>query len=217
MFVAEIESQTSKGYHTQLMAARHSINLRNCTAYMKKLFLVLALVTSCSNVPQANVEPKLHTIEPGRVFFADGKVSFVPPDGFRSLTSEEIARKFPRGDAPKDVFANETQSVSVGVTFSPSKVSSNQLNEAKESFEELLPRIVPGLQWQSKDIVEINGVKWVNLRFTSYATDTDIVNDMLVTSFQGKALIVSFNATVDEWEAAKPTLEASKSSIRIDQ
>jgi hypothetical protein len=108
-------------------------------------------------------------------------------------------------------------SVSVGVTFSPAKVSPSKLQELKEAFEQMLPKMIPGLQWQTRDFVEINGVKWAHFRFTSQAVDTDIQNDMYVTSFEGKALIFALNSTLSEYEAVKAMLDESKNSIRVRQ
>lgn len=185
---------------------------------MKWILLTLLLFVSCTLTPKNNDENNSSPIfEPNRVSFADGKVSFVPPLGFKQLTQEHIDRKFPKGNGPRHFFANETQSVSAGITFSPGQVSPNKLEELKEAFEQMLPRMSPGLQWQTREIVEINGVKWVHFRFTSQAIDTDIQNDMYITSFEGKALIFAFNSVISEYEAVKALLDESKSSIRIKE
>ena len=141
----------------------------------------------------------------------------MPPPGFQPLTQDQIEKKYPRGNAPKQVFANETQSVSVAVTFSPAKVAPNQLQELKEALEQMLPRMVPGIQWQTKDFVEINGIRWIHFRFTSHAIDTDIQNDMYATSFEGKGLFFNFNSVVSEYEKVKTILDQSKHSIKVKQ
>src|SRR5687768_9896455 len=122
---------------------------------MKWLLISLLALVSCTPGPKNNQSLLPEGSETDRVSFADGRVSFAPPTDFRPLTQEQIERKFPRGNAPKHVFANETQSVSVGVTFSPANVSPDQLQKLKETMEQTLPRMVSGIQWQTRDFVEI--------------------------------------------------------------
>ena len=150
-----------------------------------------------------------------RVALGDGRVSFIPPAGFKKLTKEEIAKKFFRGNPPQYVFANETSSTTVAITFSNAKVSPEQLPEYKEAMEAMLPRLIPGLQWLAREIVEISGREWFHLEMTSQAIDTDIHNHLYSTSFDGKALIFGFNSTVEEYPMMKEVLVKSAQSIKL--
>jgi hypothetical protein len=152
-----------------------------------------------------------------RALLAGGKVSFVPPAGFRPMTEEMIKFKFPRGNPPQHVYANEKMNVSVAISFSPQVLSPRQLAELKSAMEQTLPRLVPGLAWLAREIVEINGTKWVHFELTSHAIDTDIHNHMYMTSFDGKMLGFNFNSTIAQYEKHKEELARSRESIRIDQ
>jgi hypothetical protein len=151
-----------------------------------------------------------------RVKLGDGRVSFVPPAGFKQLTKEEIATKYFRGNPPQYVFGNESLSVNVSVTFSSAKVSSEQLLEYKEAMEKMLPRLIPGLEWLKRELIYLNGRKWCHLEMTSHAIDTDVHNHLYITSFDGKALIFGFNSTVKEYPQMKETLEESFRSIKLE-
>lgn len=151
-----------------------------------------------------------------RVTLGGGRVSFIPPAGFKRLTKEEIAKKYFRGNPPQYVFGNQSLSVNVAVTFSITKVSPQQLPEYKEAMEEMLPRLIPGLQWLSRELIDVEGRKWVHLEMTSYAIDTDIHNHLYSTSFDGKVLTFGFNSTVKEYPLVKETLEKSFRSIRLN-
>ena len=150
-----------------------------------------------------------------RVRLGDGRVSFIPPAGFRQLTKEEIARKYFRGNPPQYVFANETLTTTVAVTFSNAKVSPEQLPEYKQAMEAMLPRLIPGLQWLTREVVELSGRKWFHLEMTSHAVDTDIHNHLYSTSFDGKALTFGFNSTVKEYPKMKEVLGKSVRSIKL--
>ena len=150
-----------------------------------------------------------------RVSLGDGRVSFVPPAGFKAWTKEQIGAKYLRGNPPQYVFANETGAVTVAVTFSPSKVAPEQLPEFKTALEQMLPRMIPGLQWIAREFVTINGRKWLHLEMTSHALDTDIHNHVCATSFAGKALIFGFNSTIENYPKMKEGLLNSAQTITV--
>jgi hypothetical protein len=151
------------------------------------------------------------------VSLANGRVSFEPPTEFRAMTEEMIRFKFPRGNPPTYVYANEKLNVSVAITFSPQPLSPSQLPELKAGMEQTLPRMVPGLKWLAREIVEINGTRWVHFELTSHAIDTDIHNHMYMTSFDGKLLGFNFNSTIAQYEKYKDALVRSRNSIRVMQ
>lgn len=151
------------------------------------------------------------------VSLANGRVSFELPAGFRAMTDEMIRFKYPRGNPPTYVYANEKLNVSVAITFSPQALSPRQLPELKSAMEQTLPRMVPGLKWLAREIVEINGTPWVHFELTSHAIDTDIHNHMYMTSLDGKLLGFNFNSTIGQYEKYKDALAQSRNSIRIMQ
>lgn len=151
------------------------------------------------------------------VSLANGRVSFELPPGFRAMTEEMIRFKFPRGNPPTHVYANERLNVSVAITFSPQPLSPAQLPELKSAMEQALPRMVPGLKWLAREIVEINGTRWVHFELTSHAIDTDIHNHMYMTSLDGKLFGLNFNSTIAQYERYKDALASSRNSIRLTQ
>jgi hypothetical protein len=153
-----------------------------------------------------------------KVVFADEKVSFVLPVGFARMTEEMVDKKYPRGNAPQHVFANERTTVSIATGFTPnSNLTVEQLPQFKEFMEKTLERNVPGLQWIDRGLKEINGIKWVHFEFQSNAIDTEIRNTMLMTALDNGLVMFNFNSTVGEYELYKAALEQSQRSITIKQ
>jgi hypothetical protein len=150
-----------------------------------------------------------------RVSMANGRVSFVPPAGFRAMTEDEIKLKYPRGNAPQYAYSNEEMNVSIAITFSPHPVTLEGLPQLKAAMEEALPRLIPGLNWVTREIVKINGRPWVHLEMTSFAIDTDIHNEMYMTAFDGKMLGFNFNSTVAQHDRYKDALKKSRNTIRV--
>jgi hypothetical protein len=107
--------------------------------------------------------------------------------------------------------------VSDAITFSTQAVTLEDLPELKAAMEQARPRLIPGLNWVTREIVEINGKPWVHFELTSFAIDTDIHNEMYLTSFDGKMLGFNFNSTVAQRDCYKDALKKSRDSIRISK
>ena len=151
------------------------------------------------------------------VSLKDGAIAFDTPPGFRQLSAAEIATKFPARNPPAVVYGNNDNTVTVAVTFSTSKVAPSQLEALKTSMEQVLPRAIPNLVWVNREIVNANDRQWVHLEMKSSAIDTDIHNNMYLTSYQGQMLGFNFNATTSNFPTNQKALHESFRSIRIKE
>ena len=178
---------------------------------MRKATLTLALALAAALLALAASAQEAVRLEGGRV-------SFVPPAGFQPMTREDILTKFPRrgaAGAPEMVYSNERMSVSVAVGFSGQNIPADKLEEVKGLLEADFARSVPGIEWRTREIIELGGVKWIHFGMKSPAVDTDIVNDLYVTIFDGRLLIFNFNSTVALFDAHRESLEKSARSITV--
>lgn len=146
--------------------------------------------------------------------YSDSAV-FEVPDAFTALTSSEIANKFPSNRAPKYVVGNKRRSTTIAWDLKPRAIPADKLEQVKVSFVRLFERIVPGLAWIKRDIIELAGQQWILLEMTSNAIDTDIHNIMLLTSHQGKMLVFNFNSTKAEFPEVENILRHSIRSIKL--
>lgn len=182
-------------------------------------------VTATQTLPLAAPQPipQIQTPSPTtnatkRVYLAGRRVSFVPPANFTAMTPEEITLKFPSsGNQPQYVYANQRRSVSVAITFSPAKVSPQQLPELKNFLPKFLEQVKPNIEWITQDFTMIDNLRWIQLEFISRAIDTNIHNDAYFTSFDGKMLGFNFNSTVEQYDALSAELRQSRDSITISQ
>lgn len=150
-------------------------------------------------------------------FAVDGAACrFEAPRGFTPLTKEEIAAKFPSMRAPVSVVGNARRTTTVAYELKPDRLTLAQLPEAKQAFEQIFERVVPGLRWTKRELVTMQGQSWIHFEFTSRAIDTDIHNIMLATSRAGRMLVFNYNATAADFEAVEADLRASILSIRLD-
>ena len=74
---------------------------------------------------------------------------------------------------------------------------------------------LPGLHWIDRKFVVMDGHRWFFMELTSKATDTDIHNIVLLTPYDGKALLFNFNSTRAEFPTVEKQLRTSIQSIRL--
>jgi hypothetical protein len=183
---------------------------RSNLAHLAFAFVLLAV---SSGARQA------HAQESGaRVSLREGRISFVPPAGFKPMSKEDIAFKFGRSGAayaPELVYGNEPQNVSVAVTFGGSGFQEAELDELKKFLETQLERSIPGVEWIEREIITRDGRRWLHLRLKAAAIDTGIFNDIYGTVFDGQLLMFNFNSTVAQYEKHKESLHRSAQTITV--
>lgn len=151
----------------------------------------------------------------GRIYFRDRQISFIPPTGFTAMSQAEIIRKYPGVRPPQYAYGNPRRTVSVAITIADADIQPEELPAFKRFMENFMEKSVPGLKWHDRDLLTLNGLTWIRLDFTSKAIDTNIRNDMYLTSWQGKMLGFNFNTTIELATAVRDELVKSRNSIRI--
>lgn len=142
-------------------------------------------------------------------------VSFNAPEGFTPLTADEIGTKYPMARAPTFVVGNARRTTTIAFDLKPQTLPRDKLPQAKASFETLFDRIIPGIDWKQKKLLDMKGQQWIYFEMTSRAVDTDIYNIMLVTPHRGKMLVFNFNSTKGEFPSVEKELRKSLETIAV--
>ncbi|MDF2439687.1 MAG: hypothetical protein JWN98_671 [Abditibacteriota bacterium] len=151
-------------------------------------------------------------LKPASLF--QGGVKFSVPASYHVMSQSEITRKFPTARPPKYAWANDKRATStIAVTHAAAKLPPSRLGEFKTFMEKMLSQSQRGIKWIKREIIVINGTRWVHFEFTSQAIDTRIHNDMLFTSFRNEMLGFNFNSTVAQWKKVQPQLKRCRASI----
>ena len=142
-------------------------------------------------------------------------ITFVAPDEFGPISQEVIDIKWPNRNAPKFVVGNEAATTTIAYDIKPRDISNIDMSELKTAFETTFDRMVPGILWKRREVIEHDGRKWVYLEMTSNAIDTDIYNIMLFTSLGKEMLIFNFNSTKEDFPTYESALRESLKTIRV--
>lgn len=170
---------------------------------MKSLFIALAIGLSAFQINAATFS------------LPNVGVSFDAPEGYTELTPSEIASKYPSNRAPAFVVGNVRRTTNIAYDLKQNALPADKLPEVKAFFEAMFERIIPGIEWKQKKLIDMQGQQWIYLEMTSRAIDTDIHNIMLITPLQGKMLVFNFNSTKGEFPAVEAALRKSMETISL--
>jgi hypothetical protein len=160
----------------------------------------------------AEAQQTAPTTGAGRLTFAAGSVSFVPPQGFTALTADEISVKYPRGGAPRQAVSNARGTTSIAYDLQELRAPSNDLEALRK---ELLQGVaqMPKIKYVASDVRRIGSRDWAYAEFTMAADDLDIHNIVLLSVHEGRILLFNFNSTVKEFPSVERALRASMATI----
>lgn len=142
-------------------------------------------------------------------------VSFAAPDGFTQLSQHEIAQKYLSNRAPTFVVGNSNRATTIALDLKSDELPEDKLSEAKSAFEAVFNRIIPGIEWKQRKIIELQQRQWIYFEMTSRAVDADIYNIMLITPYHGKMLVFNFNSTKQEFPKMELELRKSIQTISV--
>ena len=193
---------------------RHSLsgspcaNLLNIRRALTALVIAVVVVTQTAAEAQQTV-PKTSA---GRLTFAAGSVSFVPPPGFTVLTADEISVKYPRGGAPRQAVSNAQGTTSIAYDLQELRAPSNDLEALRKALLQGFAQM-PKLKYEASDVRRIGSRDWAYAEFTMAADDQDIHNIVLLSVHEGRILLFNFNSTVKEFPTVEQALRASMATI----
>ena len=144
-------------------------------------------------------------------------ITFVSPKGFKTLSKELIDIKWPNKNGPKWVVGNERGTTTIAYDLKNNDISGYAMKELIPTFDQMMSRVIPGIVWKEKKVIEQSNQEWVYLEMTSSAIDTDIYNMMLLTSYKNQMLIFNFNSTKGEIDKYRSQLGKSINSISLSK
>ena len=189
------------------------------TALIFMVLLTVAAATACNRTggSSSGTAPG-GTSSDGRVTLGDGRVSFIPPPNLKQLSKEQLAAsKFNKDKPPDYLFANDSQTVTVGVVFNFIDLKPEEVEDYLYANHRLLSMAIADVQFLTEEIVTINNRKWAHFEVMSEAPDIDLHNHQYTTSFNGGALVFGFNSTVKEYEQYKDAILKSAQSLEVKE
>lgn len=119
----------------------------------------------------------------------DGKLSMQVPTSFVPMDAAAKKVKYPGANAPAYVLTNGDGSTNIAFDHKPVAMSPDEIPKLEAPMREQFS----GLKINSAGTRQINGTNFLMFDFDSPSPDGDIRNLLVMSSLEGKLLVISFN------------------------
>lgn len=169
---------------------------------MKKFFI---LVITCLFLHPALAET---------VSLPGTDISFVPPQGFKTLSKKAVDNKW-ADNKPKYVISSKTGATTVSYDYRPQPFAQEKLPELLKTTTKMFDEGMPGIIWKNNKITRHAGLDWMLLEMTSNTPGVNLHSITLITIHKGKMITFNFNSTPQEFAIYEDMLRKSINSIRV--
>ena len=157
-------------------------------------FSILFSLTACLSLPTNE-----------RITLENGSVTFEIPAGFNKLSAEEISLVSNNDDAPSFTFANDNRTASVscdikGTGMPPGMPSEAELPDVLQEMAQTWDNMLPGIEWIKKEIIDINGRKFILFEIAANAKDKDFHNISMFAFYQEKMFMLNLNSSKNAFQ-----------------
>lgn len=139
-------------------------------------------------------------IETEYIHVDDCKFYIKIPKNFKKLNYEEITNKY-NGNVPNIVFSNDELTINIAISVTDNKMADTEIKAYQEYIEDLLKSNNEIMETKNYQVDNHNIGK---IRLISKTTNTNIYNNMIFFSYQGKLVIITFNCKEElkeEWKS----------------
>ena len=195
------------------------VGLIGCGAEPEPTPPALSIPSASNNAPSSPNTAKeiiwINGITLSPMSLLEDKISMLIPDDFTVMDPEVVASKYPDPNAPTVVYTNKFKSVNVAINDTNQALEPSELAETLTEIKSALEQSHSSTLWYKSELITIHEREWILLEFRSHAIDTDIRNFMLVTSVEGKQLMLSFNTILELEKKWIEPIETMIHSIEI--
>jgi hypothetical protein len=120
------------------------------------------------------------------------------------MSPELMRAKYPTQRPPTEVLANAPAIITLAFNHTRQAMAPGQMREAHAALDQQIKASILRARWNRSEVVRRGGQDVAVLDFWSPTVDGEVRNIMVVSSVEGRAMIVSFNVTRElegEWGA----------------
>ena len=145
----------------------------------------------------------------------DGSVTLEVPSDFQVMSQAMREQRYAAGQRPSLVLTNESGDVNIAFNLTGNPMTLEQLPDFQRQMAALFRAQVESDDWIDSPTVRISGLDWFTIEMRIEAFDTKVWNLIAGTSFNGRLLLISFNATMDQEARWKPACRRMLESIQL--
>ena len=143
-------------------------------------------------------------------------LSVEPGEKLLLLTDAAIQRTFGAGNRPDAVFFSSDKKVSMAFEWRDIKLASGDVNTMLDKFPAVIRSQVPGVKTMKQQLLSLNGNNWADFVFVAPGKTGDVRREMLITSAQGRMLVLTISSNVADYSKNETDVKAMIDSIRLN-
>lgn len=172
---------------------------------MKNVLLSLTAAALLSGAALA-VPVKLQTVP----------VTLEPNARLLTLSDAGIAKAFPSASGrPDAVFLTEDRKVTVAFEWREGRLTPAQVPDLVAQFPAVIRAQVPNVKTLRANLVQVGGTPWAQFVFTTPGQGEDLRRELLVTSLQGRTLVVTIAAKSGDYSRNEAVVRNLVNSVRV--
>lgn len=150
------------------------------------------------------------------------KINYKAPNGFQIMSPEGVRLRYPNSKNLKVVYSNDSGETTIAIGTKENTLKQSEIEEARKMFETSF-RKRKGLEVKSSKVVQLNGLKWVQIEYTSPTIDyvtkhsgVRVYNIMLATGTKDSPVVIfNLSSSMKEFKKYEPVLRKSIQSISL--
>ncbi|GBF04246.1 hypothetical protein DAERI_010418 [Deinococcus aerius] len=143
-------------------------------------------------------------------------VTLEPSARLLTLNDAGIAKAFPSAAGrPDAVFLTEDRKVSVAFEWRDARLTPAQVPDLVTQFPAVIRAQVPNIKTLRASTVQIGGQPWAQFVFTTPGQGDDLRRELLMTSAQGRLLVVTIAGNVKDYSRNETLIRGLTNSVRV--
>lgn len=143
------------------------------------------------------------------------EISLVLPAGLQPFSEERMALVRENGIAAKFIFTDSRGDLIAAINTFGSGADEKRLPSVGDEIKASAEKQSAYVEWIARDLITMNGKKWLRLSFKEESRGIALINDYFVTDWIGEYVLFNFSSPVAKYEGYKSAVERSVRSVQL--
>ncbi|WP_420596279.1 hypothetical protein [Deinococcus sp.] len=163
--------------------------------------LLLVLATQTANAATAQLQNLPLSVETN--------------DKMLTLTPIAIEKIYPAQSRPEAVFLTGDKKVTMGFEWRQTLLKPTEVSGLVGQFPAVIKAQVPGLKSLTPKLLTIQGTPWAQFIYTLSGKSGDLRREMLITSAQGRMLILNVDSSVKDYSTNDVMVRTFVNGVKV--
>lgn len=143
------------------------------------------------------------------------EISFVLPVGLQPFSEEKMALVREKGIAAKFIFSDPQSDLIAAINTFGNGADEKGLSKVGDQIAAAAKKQSAHVGGLTRELITMNGKKWLRLSFKEESSGGELVNDYFVTDWVGEYVLFNFSSPTAKYESYKGVVERSAQSVQL--